>query len=296
VNPAAFEYRKAGSVEEAIALLREHGEGAKLLAGGHSLLPVMKLRLAQPSLLVDLGGIGALRGVRVEGETIRIGALTTHHALATDPTLRERCPILPETANLVGDRQVRNRGTIGGALAHGDAAADYPAPVLALEAELVARGGDGERAIPAAEFFLGFLTTALAPDEVLTEVRVPAAAPGTGMSYQKLANQASGYATVGVAAVVALDGAGRCRRARVGITGAGSSAVRATAVEAALEGAALDEAGVAAAAEAAGEGLDLLDDIHASAEYRLHVVRGLTRRAVLSAAARGRGAGAGGRG
>ena len=288
MNPATFEYRKAGSVDEAIALLREHGDGAKLLAGGHSLLPLLKLRLAQPAVLVDLGGLAELRGVRADGDRLRIGALTTHHAVATDPLLAARCPVLAETAGMVGDRQVRNRGTIGGALAHGDAAADYPAAILALEAELVARGGDGERTIPAADFFLGFLTTALAQDEVLTEIRVPVAPPRTGMSYQKLANQASGYATVGVAAVVTLDAEGRCARVRVGITGAGSSATRAGAVEAALAGSLPDEATVAAAAGQAGDGLDLLDDIHAAADYRLRVTQELTRRALLAAVERAR--------
>ena len=148
MNPAEFDYHKAGSVGEAIALLRQHGEGAKLLAGGHSLLPVMKLRLATPSYLIDIGTLADLRGVRIEGERLRIGALTTHHAIETDPTLRARCPLLPETAARVGDRQVRNRGTIGGALAHADAAADYPAAVLALDAELIAQGAEGERTIP----------------------------------------------------------------------------------------------------------------------------------------------------
>ena len=286
MNPAAFEYHRADSVQEAIVLLQQYGDGAKLLAGGHSLLPVMKLRLAQPEHLIDIGRLHDLAGVREEGDTLRIGALTTHHDIEVDPTLRRRCPLLPETAGVVGDRQVRNRGTIGGALCHADAAADYPAAILALGAELVAQGPNGERTIAAEAFFLGFLTTALAPDEILTEIRVPALAPRTGASYQKLANQASGYATVGVAAVVTLDPDGRCAAVGIGITGAGSSPVRATAVEEALRGAELDDATVGAAAEAAGAGLDLLDDIHASADYRLRVVRGLTRRAVLAAAGR----------
>jgi carbon-monoxide dehydrogenase medium subunit len=286
VNPATFEYRKVHDLNDAIALLREHGDAAKLLAGGQSLLPVMKLRLAEPGLLVDLGGIEALRGVRVDDGGLRIGAMTTHQAVATDQTLRQRYPLLAETAAVIGDRQVRNRGTIGGALAHADAAADYPAAILALEAELVAVGADGERTIPAAEFFLGFLTTALAPDEVLTEIRIATTGQQTGSSYQKLANQASGYAMVGVAAVVGLDDGGRCRQARIGITGAGSSAVRASAVEAALTGERLDEASIAAAAAQAGEGIDLLDDVHGSADYRRRVCEGLTRRALQVAASR----------
>ena len=191
MNPAAFEYHRAGSVQEAIALLQQYGEGTKLLAGGHSLLPVMKLRLAEPSHLVDIGGLAELQDVSADGQdggALRVGALVTHHRLATDPLVRRRCPLLAETAATVGDRQVRNRGTIGGALAHADAAADHPAAVLALDAAIVAQGPGGARTIPAADFFVAFLTTALAPDEVLTEVRVPALPPRSGVSYQKLAN------------------------------------------------------------------------------------------------------------
>ena len=290
MHPTAFEYHRAGNVAEAVALLQQYGADAKLLAGGHSLLPVMKLRLAEPGHLIDIGRIRELRGVQADGDRIRIGALTTHHDLASDPVLRQRCPLLAEAAAVVGDRQVRNRGTLGGALAHADAAADEPAAILALDAELVAAGPNGERTIPAAEFFVDFLTTTLAPDEVLTEIRLPAAAARTGMSYQKLANQASGYAIVGVAAVVTIDDAGRCAAARVAITGAAATPRRAAAVEAALRGAELNEATIRAAAERAGEGLDPLDDLHAPADYRLGVARGLTRRALTTAAERARSA------
>jgi carbon-monoxide dehydrogenase medium subunit len=280
VYPAPFEYHRAGSVDEAIGLLQQLGGEAKLLAGGHSLLPAMKLRLAQPAHLIDLAGISGLSGVRRNGDTIVIGALTTHHDLERDETVRQSLPVLGEAASLVGDRQVRNRGTIGGTLAHADPAADYPAAILALDAEIVATGPSGTRTIPAGEFFVDFLTTALSPDEVLTEVRIPAPAAGAGMSYQKLSNQASGFAMVGVAAVVAAN------EVRVGITGAGSHAVRATAVEAALQGSALDEQAIQAAAEQAGEGIDFLDDIHGSAEYRRRVTIGLTQRAIAIAAGR----------
>lgn len=289
MNPAAFEYHRAGSLQEAVSLLGQYGEEAKLLAGGHSLLPLMKLRLTETAHLIDIGALADLRGVQAEGDQLRIGALTTHQQIVQDATLRERCPVLPEVADKIGDRQVRNRGTIGGALAHADTAADYPAPILALEAELVATGPDGERTIAAGDFFLGFLTTALAPGEVLTEIRVPALAARTGSSYQKLANQASGYAVVGVAALVTLDGAGKCETARVGITGAAATGLRATAVEEKLRGATLDEATIRAAADLATEGLDPLDDMHASADYRLGVTRGLTRRALQTAAQRARG-------
>lgn len=294
MNPSTFEYHRAGTVQEAIGLLgRFAAEGveAKLLAGGHSLLPVMKLRLAEPAHLIDLSGVtdAGLRGVRVEGETVVVGALTTHRELERDATVGERAPLLAMQAARVGDRQVRARGTFGGTLAHADPAADYPAGVLALDAELVACGPDGERTIPAGDFFVGFLTTALAPDEVLTEVRVPIAAARTGMDYQKLANQASGYAVVGVAAVVTLGADGTCAEARLGITGAGERAVRATAVEEALRGGALDEATVKAACAKADEGIELLDDLHAGADYRRRVVRGLAARAVLAAAGRATG-------
>ncbi len=286
MNPAPFEYHRASSVQEAIALLQQFPDDAKLLAGGHSLLPVMKLRLAEPTHLIDIGGVGALRGVQEEGGSVRIGALTTHREIERDETLRRRCPLLPEIASRIGDRQTRARGTLGGALAHADPAADYPAGVVALEAELIVQGPDGERTIPATEFFLGFLTTALTPDEVLTAIRIPALPTRTGVNYQKLANQASGYAVVGVAVVVTLAADGSCEAARIGITGAGASAVRATAVENALRGRPLDEATVAAACENADEGIDLLDDLHASADYRRRVVQGLARRGVLAAAAR----------
>ncbi len=286
MNPAPFAYHKATSVSEAIGLLREYGEEAKLIAGGHSLLPVMKLRLAQPAHVIDIAALSGLRGVREDGGTIRIGALATHHEIETDATLRRLLPLLSETAAVIGDRQVRNRGTLGGALAHADPAADYPAAVLALDATIVARGPGGERTIPVGQFFRGLLTTALGRDEVLTEIRIAVPPDRTGMSYQKLANQASGYATVGVAAIVGLAADGRCTSARIGVTGAGSAPVRAAAVEDALRGAALDETTVQAAAALAAEGLDLLDDLHASAEYRRRVTIGLTRRAILAAARR----------
>ena len=286
MNPSEFAYQRPGSVEEAIALLEEHGEGAKLIAGGHSLLPIMKLRLAEPETLVDIGRIPELRGVRRADGEIRIGALTTHHQIATDEQIRSAVPLLADTAARVGDRQVRNRGTVGGALAHADAAADYPAAILALDASIVARGSQGERRIPAREFFLDFLTTALQPDEILTEVLISIPAEGHGWSYQKLANQASGYAIVGVGAVVILDGQGAVTDVRVGVTGAAAVAWRAEATETALRGQLSDNSAVASAADLVDGGIDFLDDLHGSAEYRRRVTRGLTRRAILEAAGR----------
>jgi carbon-monoxide dehydrogenase medium subunit len=288
MNPSQFAYQRAGSVDEAIALLQEHGDGAKLIAGGHSLLPIMKLRLAEPETLVDIAQIHELRGVRRADSEITIGALTTHHQIATDPQIRSAVPLLGDTAARVGDRQVRNRGTVGGALAHADAAADYPAAILALDATIVARGPRDERRIPAREFFLDFLTTALQPDEILTEVRIAVPAEGHGWSYQKLANQASGYAIVGVGATVVLDGDGACNDIRVGITGAAAVAWRAEETETALRGQRLENGTVAAAADLVDGGIEFLDDLHGSAEYRRRVTRGLTRRAILEAARRAR--------
>jgi aerobic carbon-monoxide dehydrogenase medium subunit len=286
MNPSPFQYHRAGSVDEAIALLDQFGADAKVIAGGHSLLPVMKLRLAEPSHLVDIAEIAALRGIEeLPGGGVRIGALTTHDELERDPLVARCAPVLAQASAQVGDRQVRNRGTLGGALAHADAAADQPAAILALDATMVVRGPEGEHRIPASEFFLGFLTTALEPDEILVAVEIPALPPRTGSSYQKLANQASGYAIVGVAAVVTLDGSGHCTQARIGVTGAVAPAIRASAAEAALAGQALGNGAIPAAARMAAEGLDILDDLHASEEYRRRVLVGLTERALRAAAA-----------
>ena len=286
MNSASFAYQRADTVDEVIALLEQHGDGAKLIAGGHSLLPIMKLRLAEPDTLIDIARVAELHGVRRDTSEIAVGALTTHHQVATDPEIRTTIPLLADTASRVGDRQVRNRGTIGGALAHADAASDYPAAILALDATIVARGPQGERRIPAQQFFLDFLTTALQPNEVLTEVRFPVPAPGHGWSYQKLANQASGYAIVGVGAIVILDDSGACADIRVGVTGTAAVAWRADATEAALRGQKLESGAVAAAADQVDGGIDALDDLHGSAEYRRRVTRGLTRRAILEAAER----------
>lgn len=286
MNPVAFDYHRAASVEEAIALLAEHGDTAKLIAGGHSLLPIMKLRLAEPAHLVDISRIAGLRGVRDDGDTLRIGALTTHRDLTRDPAVRAKAPLLAETAARVGDQQVRNRGTIGGALAHADSAADEPAAIVALRATLVATGASGSREIAADDFFVDFLTTTLEPGEVLTEIVVPARAARSGASYQKLANQASGYAVVGVAVVVALDDAGHCADASVAITGAAATVHRAVATEAALRGSALDADAIAKAAAQAAEGLLALDDLSGSAAYRERVTQGLARRAIEAAVAR----------
>ncbi|MFN8592888.1 MAG: xanthine dehydrogenase family protein subunit M [Thermomicrobiales bacterium] len=283
MNPAIFAYHRPANLDEAISLLQEHGEGAKLLAGGHSLLPIMKLRLAEPERLIDIGRLSELRGVGQDGDALVIGALTTHSEVASSDLVRAAAPLLAATAERVGDRQVRNRGTIGGALAHADAAADYPAAILALEATMVARGPRGSREIAARDFFVDFLTTALEPTEVLTEIRVPGQTSGFGWNYQKLANQASGYAIVGVAALLDRDDEGRCRDVRIGITGVAAVAWRAEAAEAALRGQPLNPETIAAAATQADSGVEMLDDLHGSAAYRQRVCRGLTRRALAAA-------------
>jgi carbon-monoxide dehydrogenase medium subunit len=286
MHPYPFSYHRPTSVDDALAMLGTYGESGKLLAGGHSLLPVMKLRLAQPEHLIDITGLADLAGVRLEGDTVVIGALTTHHQLSTDTILATSAGLLPEIAHVVGDQQVRNRGTFGGALAHADPAADYPAGVLALGAEIIARGATGERTIPVDEFFLGFLTTALEPDEILTEIRIPALAANTGYRYEKLANPASGYAIVGVATVVTMTTEGTIESVRIGVTGAGDVAYRPHAVEEALAGSTPTAESVKAAAESAVDGIELLADIHAPADYRARVTKNLIRRAVLEAVER----------
>ncbi|MFM9105279.1 MAG: FAD binding domain-containing protein [Chloroflexota bacterium] len=285
MHPTQFQYHRAASVDEAISLLDQFGPDAKILAGGHSLLPVMKLRLAEPSHLVDIGEIPSLRGIAAApGGGIRIGAMTTHEQIARDPLAIRHAPPLAQASAQVGDRQVRNRGTIGGAIAHADSAADQPAAILALDASIVAHGPSGERVIPAGDFFTGFLSTALDPDEIVVAIDIPALPARSGGSYLKLANQASGYAVVGVAAVVSLDGNGRCASARIGVTGAVTPAARARRAEEALAGQALDAAAISAAATLTSDGLDILADLHASAEYRRRVLAGLAGRALRAAA------------
>lgn len=282
--PNPFEYHRATSVEDAIALLQEHGDEAKIIAGGHSLLPTMKLRLANPEHLIDIASIAGLSGVSEDGDTIVIGALTTHRDVAENELIKQHAPVLSQIAQTIGDRQVRNRGTIGGAVAHADPAADYPAGIVALDAEIVSIGPDGAHVTPASDFFVSIFTTALSPDEVLTAIRVPKAAAKTGMAYEKLPNQASGYAMVGVAAVVTLDGSGKASSVKIGVTGVADRAFRAESAESALTGTALESAAVTAATKDISGDNEVLSDIHASEPYRRRVADGLAARAVLAAA------------
>jgi aerobic carbon-monoxide dehydrogenase medium subunit len=278
--PLAFDYEVAESVDHAIDLLGQHGDEAKLLAGGHSLLPIMKLRLAAPAVLVDLGRVEELRYIRDEGETIAIGAMTRHTDVEHDPLLQEQCGLLAYTASLVGDPQVRHRGTIGGSISHGDAASDLPSALLALEGTFVIKGSGGERTVAADDFFQDYLQTDLAPDEVLTEIRVPKLGSNSGWSYKKFNRRAQDWAVVGVAAVVERSN-GSIGSARIGLTNMGSTPLRASAAESAFSGA--DTASVAEAASSADEGTSPASDIATSAEYRRHLARVLTRRAVEEA-------------
>ena len=280
--PAQFDYVVPASLDEAVALLAQHGDEAKILAGGHSLIPAMKLRLAQPQLLIDIGRLKDLAYIREEGGQLLIGALTTHYELESSARLRELCPLLPACAASIGDVQVRNKGTIGGSLVHADPAADWPAAALALDAELVATSAQGERTIKAANFFLDMLTTALQPGEILREIRVPLSKTRTGQAYLKLPHPASGFAVVGVAVNLTRQN-GTCAAIAVGITGVSVKAYRATSVEQALTGQPLDEQTITTAAQRAAEGVELNDDLFASADYRRHLATVYTRRAITAA-------------
>jgi len=283
--PAQFEYHKASTVKEALDLLGKYKDEAKLLAGGHSLLPAMKLRLAQPKHLIDIGKVAGLSGVKEEGGTLVIGAMTTHYAIESSELLKSKCPLLPEVAGHIGDPMVRNMGTIGGSLAHADPAADWPAAAIALNVDLVAEGPKGKRTIKADDFFKGLLTTALADDEILTEIRVPAAAANVKSAYVKFPHPASRFAVVGVAAVLTMDG-GKVSKASIGITGAGSKAVRAKGVEAAITGKAADAASIQAAAEKGADGVDVQPDLQGSEEYKKHLLKVFSKRAIEAAAAK----------
>jgi carbon-monoxide dehydrogenase medium subunit len=282
--PAAFDYHRPATLDDAVATLAAQGDEAKLLAGGHSLLPMMRLRLARPVALIDLGGLGdALSYVRDEGTHIAVGAMTRHHDVATSEVLQRRIPLLSRAAGLVGDPQVRHRGTLGGSLAHADPAADLPPVALALDASVIVRGPSGEREIAARDFFRGFFETDLQPDEVLREVRFPVPRAGHGWAYLKFNRRAQDWATVGVATIVERDN-GVIARAAVGLANMGATPLRADTVERALIGRdARDAQAVEAAAQHADDGTSPATDLAASADYRRHLARVLTRRALQQA-------------
>jgi len=275
---AEFDYVVAESVDDAIMLLGEGGADAKVLAGGHSLLPLMKLRFASPSLLVDLRTISDLRGVQTGDDSFRIGAMTRHADLQARPDLG----LISVAARQIADQQVRNRGTIGGSLANGDAAADLPAVLLALGGSVVVRGSGGEREIDAGDLFVGYMTTSIEPGEILTEVRIPALA-GYGYGYEKFNRRAEDWAMVGVCALVKSSG-GVCEDVRIGLTHMGSTPLRASAAEDALRGQPLDAEHIAAAAEHAAEGTEPTGDLNATPDYKRHLARVLCGRALTTAA------------
>ena len=280
--PAKFDYVRPSSVDEAVRALASGGDDAKAIAGGQSLMPLLRLRLAYPERLVDLGGLDSLRGVRDLGDALEIGALTTHYEVTRDPLIRAHCGLLAQATATIADPAVRHRGTIGGGLAHADPAGDLPAVITALDATLVAAGPSGSREIRPADFFVDYLTSSLAPGEILTSVRVPKL-DGWGYRYEKFNVTAQAWATVGVAAV-ARRANGHVAEARVGLTNMGSVPIRAQAAEAAAAGAEASAAGLAAAAARADEGTNPPSDLRAAADYRRHLARVLTGRALAAAA------------
>ncbi len=277
-----FDYVCAQTLDEALTLLAEN-EDAKILAGGHSLIPAMKLRLATPPLLIDIGRIPDLCYIREEGGQIRIGAMTSHYQIESSELLKNICPLLPECAGHIGDVQVRNKGTIGGSLAHSDPAGDWPAAAIALNAELVAASKDGERSISADDFFVDLMTTDLRPGEILREIRINKRGGRTGHAYVKMHHPASGFAVVGVAASITLDDNGGCKDTSIGITGISGKAYRAATVESALNGKAPDDQAIADAAAHATEGVEINGDLFASEDYRRHLAVVYAKRAIALA-------------
>jgi len=280
---AQFDYKVPKSLDEAVSLLAADPDGAKVLAGGHSLIPAMKLRLAQPQLLVDIARLKELSYIREDGDRILIGATTTHYRLESSELLKQICPLLPACAASIGDVQVRNKGTIGGSLAHSDPAGDWPAAAIALHAELVLVGPNGERTVSADDFFVDLLTTDLQPGEILREIRINKPSGKFGQAYQKVPHPASGFAVVGIAVNLSLKTDGSCESASIGVTGVGVKAYRATATETALVNSNLDGSAIDNAASHVCDGIDPNADLYASGEYRVHLAQVHTRRAIAAA-------------
>jgi aerobic carbon-monoxide dehydrogenase medium subunit len=283
--PAPFDYQTPATLEEAVSLLAKDPDGTKVLAGGHSLIPAMKLRLAQPQLLVDIARIKSLSYIREEGNKILIGATTTHYQIESSDLLKQICPLLPACAASIGDVQVRNKGTIGGSVAHSDPAGDWPAAVLALDADIVLVGPNGERVVKATNFFLSLMTTDIQPGEILREIRIEKPSGRFAQAYQKVPHPASGFAVVGIAVHLNLNDDGSCKTARIGVTGVATKAYRAQGVEAALAGKNLDDQTIAAAAAHVCDGVDANKDLYASSEYRCHLAQVHARRAIQAAKA-----------
>src|SRR5262249_51809823 len=282
--PAQFDYRRAQTLDEALTLLSQN-EDAKILAGGHSLIPAMKLRLAMRAMLVDTGRIRDLSYIREENGRILIGAATTHYQIESSKLLQEICPLLPECAASIGDVQVRNKGTIGGSVAHSDPAGDWPAAVLALEADLVLVGPNGERVVKATNFFLNLMTTDIQPGEILREIRIEKPSGRFSQAYQKVPHPASGFAVVGIAVHLNLNDDGSCKTAQIGVTGVATKAYRAQGVEAALAGQKLDDQTIASAAAHVCDGVDANKDLYASSAYRCHLAQVNARPALQTAKA-----------
>ena len=287
--PAAFEYHAPTTVKDALGLLGKLGDDAKILAGGHSLIPMMKLRLAQPKHLVDLRKVPGLAGIKEDKGALAIGAMTTHWQVESSDLVKSKLPVLCDVAGIIGDPAVRNLGTVGGSLAHADPAADWPAIMIALGAEMVCEGPKGRRAVKVDDWFKGLMATALGDDELLVEVRVPLLAAGSGAAYMKFPHPASRFAVVGVAAAVTLDKQGACTKASLGVTGAGTKAVRAKGVEAGCTGKKLDAATIEATAQKAADGVDVQADLQGSVEYKSHLCRVFAKRALTEAVKRAGG-------
>jgi len=281
--PSQFDYVRATTVDEAVAALGQHGDDAKVLAGGQSLIPLLRLRLAYPEALIDVSGVEEMRAVRDDGDAIAIGASVTHADVIGNPLVQQHAPLVAEATKTVADRQVRHRGTFGGSLSHADPAGDLPAVAVALDAQLVVAGSGGRRTIAASDFFVDYLQTALAPDELLVEVRLPKLGDGWGVHYEKFHRVAQAWAVVGVAAAVRRSN-GAITQARIGLTNMGPTPIRASTVEQALSGVEATADAVRAAAARAADGTSPPDDLGGDGEYRRHLVTVLTRRAVLSAA------------
>jgi carbon-monoxide dehydrogenase medium subunit len=285
--PRSFEYHAPASTEEAVALLSTYGAEAKLLAGGHSLLPMMKLRFAEPGHLIDLGRIAELRGIRHDGDEIRIGAMTSENDLIWSVPLNEHCPLLVEAARLISDPQVRYKGTIGGDISHGDPGNDHPAVMMCLRASFVLRGPSGERVVPAETYFLGTYSTAIEADEILTEIRIPVPAAGTGWSYAKLKRKTGDFATAATAVLLQLSG-NSVQNVSITLTNLGTTALRAAAAEQHLRGSAFDEAAIGEAAQLAMSICEPVEDLRGSVEYKIAMAGEMTRRALHTAAKRAR--------
>lgn len=281
--PAPFEYDAPATLDEAIALLEKHGDEAKILAGGHSLIPMMKLRFASPEHLIDINNIPGLSYIKEEDGYLKIGAMTRESELEESELIRSTYPIFTDASKLIADPQVRNMGTIGGNIAHGDAANDHPAVMLALRAEVIATGPGGKRAIPIDEFFFGFYMTALQPNEILTEIRIPSLSAGSGTAYHKLERKVGDYATAGVAVNISVDADGVCQSAGIGLTNVNATPLRAARSEEALIGKKLTEETIAAAAQAASEDCNPSADLRGDVEYKRSMVRVLVKRMINKA-------------